>query len=297
MGAGAVGCYYGGRLSLAGQAVTLIGRPALVQAVGQAGLIVEEGGQRDMAHPDVTDDPAGVAGADLVLVCVKSGDTEAAARAIAPHLAPGATILSLQNGIGNADLIAQVLGRPVGAVVVYVAAEMAGPGHVRHNGRGELILTPGAGAEAAAQRLSAAGIRAEVSPAAEAALWTKLTINCCYNALSALTRQPYGVINAQAGAQDMMRAVMEECRAVAAASGVALPGDLWQKVLDVAEQMAGQHSSTAQDMRRGKPTEIDALNGAVVRSAAALGLPVPLNNALWVMVKLAEKAPNAAATG
>ena len=291
MGAGAVGCYYGGRLALAGQAVTLIGRPALVQAVSQAGLIVEEGGQRHIARPDATEDPAGIAGADLVLICVKSGDSEAAARAIAPHLAPGATILSLQNGIGNADLLAEVLGRPVGAVVVYVAAEMAGPGHVRHNGRGELILTPGTGAEAAAERFTAAGIRAEVSASAPVALWTKFTINCVYNAISALTRQAYGVIDAQPGAHDVMRAVMQECRAVAAASGVTLPDDLWQKVLDVAQQMAGQHSSTAQDMRRGKPTEIDALNGAVVRRAAALGLQAPVNTALWVMVKLAEKAP------
>lgn len=291
MGAGAVGCYYGGRLSLAGQTVTLIGRPALLQAVMQSGLTVEEGGQRRITHPLATDDPAGVAGADLVLVCVKSGDTAAAARAIAPHLAPWATILSLQNGIGNAELLTQVLGRPVIAVVVYVAAEIAGPGHVRHNGRGELILTPGAGAEAAALRLAAAGIRAEVSPEAQVALWTKFTINCCYNAFSALTRQPYGVIDAQPGARDLMRAVMEECIAVAKASGVSLPEDLWQKVLDVARQMAGQHSSTAQDMRRGKPTEIDQLNGEVVRRAAALGLTVPVNNALWVMVKLAEAAP------
>ena len=290
MGAGAVGCYYGGRLALAGQPVTLIGRPALVQAVTQAGLIVEEGGQRRIGHPAVTEDPAGVAGADLVLVCVKSGDTAVAARAIAPHLAPGATILSLQNGIGNADLLAQVLERPVIAVVVYVAAEMAAPGHVRHNGRVELILSPGEGADAAALRLAAAGIRAEVSPSAPVALWTKLTINCCYNALSALTRQPYGVIDAQPGARDLMRAVMEECVAVAGASGVTLPEELWQKVLDVATQMAAQHSSTAQDLRRGKPTEIDALNGAVVRRAAALGLAAPVNNALWVMVKLAERA-------
>lgn len=290
MGAGAVGCYYGAKLAQAGEAVTLIGRPALVDAVRSRGLLLEKGGKIVTVPIAATDDPAGVAGADIVIVSVKSGDSEAAARQIAPHLAPDAVLLSLQNGISNAETLAATLGRPVIAVVVYVATDMAGPGHVRHHGRGELILAPGPGADMAAERFRAAGISAEVTPGAEAALWTKFIINCCFNALSALTRRPYGDIAAQPGAFNMMRDVMAECMTVARASGVALPDTLFAVVEDIAAKMTTQYSSTAQDMMRGRKTEIDHLNGEIVRRATALGIPVPVNRALWVMVKLAEGA-------
>lgn len=290
MGAGAVGCYYGAELARAGEAVTLIGRPALVGAVQARGLLLEKAGQVMAVPLAASADPAAVAGADLVLVAVKSGDSPEAARQIAPHLAPGATVLSLQNGISNAETLSQALGRPVIAVVVYVATEMAGPGHVRHHGRGELIFAPGPGAEEAAARFRAAGIPVQVSPAAATALWIKFIVNCCFNALSALTRQPYGAIAAQPGAFAMMRDVMEECVAVGRAEGVALPDNLFAMAEGIATQMSAQYSSTAQDMMRGKPTEIDFLNGEVVRRAARHGLAVPVNRALWVMVKLAEAA-------
>ncbi|MFE3837074.1 ketopantoate reductase family protein [Pseudogemmobacter sonorensis] len=298
MGAGAVGCYYGALLAEAGEAVTLIGRPALAAAVrDQGGLFLETGGHKRLVPAaeaagkpglSVVTGPEGVAGADLVLFAVKSGDTEAAGRQIAPHLAPGAAVLSLQNGVGNAPALSEVLGREVIPTVVYVAVEMAGPGHVRHKGRGELILGPGAGADAAALRLGVAGIRAEVSDRAQAALWTKFTVNCVFNAASALTRQPYGVIAAQPGAEAFLRGVMAECLAVARASGVDLPQDFWPIIEGIITGMPGQFSSTAQDLMRGKKTEIDHLNGEVLRRAEALGLAVPLNAALWVMVKAAE---------
>lgn len=293
MGAGAVGCFYGAQLALAGEAVTLIGRAALVQAVQERGLLLERGGQVETVALSASADPAAVAGADLVLVCVKSGDSAAAAAQIAPHLAPDATVLSLQNGIANAEILSAALGRPVIPVVVYVATDMGGPGHVRHHGRNELILGPGPGAEDAAGRLRAAGVQAEVSETAIQAQWAKFTINCCFNALSALTRRPYGAIAAQDGAYRMMEDVLAECRAVAAASGIALPGDMMARIHAIAEQMTGQFSSTAQDMMRGRPTEIDVLNGEIARRADALGIPAPLNRALWVMVKLAEGAERA----
>lgn len=287
MGAGAVGGYYGALLAGAGHPVTLIGRAALAEAVASRGLWLDRAGERLVTHPAATTDPAGVAGARLVLFAVKSGDTEEAGRAIAPHLAPDAIVLSLQNGISNAERLAAVLGCPVVPVVVYVATELAGPGHVIHHGRGELVLGDAPGADAAAQILAAAGIPASVSPAAETTLWTKFAINCCWNAVSALTGRPYGVIGADPAARALMADALAECRAVAAASGIALPPDLWQTVLAIADTMPGQMSSTAQDLRRGRPTEIDHLNGEVARRAAALGLAAPVNNALWTLVRLA----------
>lgn len=288
MGAGAVGCYYGALLAEAGEAVTLIGRPALVQAVAAQGLRFETGGTTRHIPVAASDTPAAVAGADLVLVTVKSGDTEAAARAILPHLAPETVVLSLQNGISNAETLTALLGRPVVPVVVYVATDMAGPGHVRHHGRGELVLAQAPGAETAAARLRAAGIVAEVSPTAATAMWTKFTINCALNAVSALSMQPYGRIIAEPGADRMMQQIMAECLTVASASNIPMPDTLWPEIEAITRSMAGQFSSTAQDLRRGKPTEIDHLNGEVARRAALLGIEAPLNAALAVLVRLAQ---------
>lgn len=294
MGAGAVGCWIGAMLVRAGEAVTLIGRPALVQAVSEQGLRLEMAGRIEVLHPEATTDAASVAGADLVLVCVKSGDTEQAARAMAPHLSPGALVLSLQNGIGNAEVLARVTGRPAHPAVVYVAAAMAGAGHVLHKGRGELVVGPAAGA--AADRLRGAGVPVTVTADALRALWVKLTINCALNALSALTHQPYGAILMEPGAEDLLAGLVGECEAVARAEGVALPADILAQVLALARSMPGQFSSTAQDLMAGKPTEIAALNGEIARRGAAQGLDVPLNAALAVMVTLASKGANAGAS-
>lgn len=289
MGAGAVGCYFGARLAQAGQDVVLIGRPALVDAIAAHGLLLEMGGETVSLPLAASADPSAVAGADLVLFCVKSGDTEAAGRQIASHLAPGARVLSLQNGVGNAERLAAVIGQAVLPTVVYVAAQMGGPGHVIHRGRGDLVIGEGAGAEEVAARLRDAGVPAQVSAQTVAAQWEKLVINCALNAISAVTAAPYGRIVAQPGALDLMQGVVAECAAVAAASGVALPPGIWDQVLRIAEAMPSQISSTAQDMQRGRATEIDFLNGEILRRGQALGLPTPLNAALTVLVKLAEQ--------
>ena len=151
LGAGAVGCYYGGMLARAGHAVTLIGRPSHVEAVKRDGLRFEARGVDEHIPMAASADPAAVAGATLVLVCVKSGDSDDAALQMRPHLDPGAVVMSLQNGVDNADRLQAALDRPVLPVVVYVATEMAGAGHVRHHGRGELAFgAAGAGTELAA---------------------------------------------------------------------------------------------------------------------------------------------------
>jgi len=168
---------------------------------------------------------------------------------------------------------------------------MAGPGHVRHHGRGELVLGPFAGSAAVAAQFTAAAIPTTVSDNVEAALWAKLAINCAYNGLSAVARQTYGQIIAVPGVVDVMRDVVGECVAVARASGIALAPDILETVLALAGAMPNQYSSTAQDVARGKPSEIDFLNGFVVRKGAQLGIPTPANRALQAMVKLVEAKP------
>ncbi len=292
MGAGAVGCFYGGMLARAGHRVTLIGRPSHVQAVQAHGLRMDTQMFDEHVSMAASTEAAAVAGADVVLLCVKSTDTEAAGEQMRPFLAPGALVLCLQNGVDNAERLRTTLpGHGVAAAVVYVATEMAGPGHLRHHGRGELVIEPAPRAEAVARALTAAGVPTELSANVRGALWVKLILNCAYNALSAMGRIPYGELVQRPGVPAVMRDVVAECLAVARAEGVDVPGDVDAAVRRIAETMPGQCSSTAQDLMRGKPSEIDFLNGHVVRRGEALGVPVSANRALWTVVRLAE-APN-----
>ena len=295
VGAGAVGCYYGAMLARAGAPVTLVGRARHVDAIRRDGLVLEMHGTREHVRAEASTDPAAVAGARLVLVCVKSGDTEAAARALAPHVTPETIVVSLQNGVDNPARMRPLLAAEVLGCVVYVGSEMAGPGHVRHRGRGELVIGGRAGADAAAREAAAtferAGVACTVSDNIDGELWTKLIVNCAYNALSALTRLPYGAMVASPWSQQVMPQVVDEAVAVARADGVRVDtAGLLDRVLAIARTMPGQISSTAQDINAGKASEIDALNGYVARRGEALRVPVPVNRTLHALVKLLEIA-------
>src|SRR5438128_1806145 len=289
MGAGAVGCYYGGMLAGAGHDVTLIGRAQHVGAVRRGGLRMEIKGFDGNVPMRAAEEASAIRGAKLVLFSVKSPDTERAGAALAPHLGHDAVILSLQNGVDNAERLAATLGREVVPAVVYVAVEMAGPGHVRHHGRRELLIGRSAASERIAAAFVAAGVPVEVSDHVIGALWAKLVVNCAYNALSAITQLPYGRLVKGEGVPAIMQDVVDECLAVARAAGVDVPGDLLKAVPQIAQTMPGQFSSTAQDLARGKPTEIDHLNGYVVRRGEALAIATPVNRLLLALVKLLER--------
>ncbi len=292
MGAGAVGCFFGGMLARAGHDVTLIGRPLHVEAIREHGLRMDTRMFDESVPLRADTDPAAARGAQVVLFCVKSTDTVSAAESLRPYLNADTLLLSMQNGVDNAERLRETLSQPVqqpvSASVVYVATEMAGPGHVKHHGRGELVIEPAAGAERLAQALVAAGVPVELSDNVRGALWSKLLINCAYNALSALTQQPYGELVKGEGVWAVMDQLVDEGLAVAAADGVTLVGDVRQAVRKIAETMPGQFSSTAQDLGRGKRTEIDHLNGFLVRRGEALGIPTPANRVLHTLVHLAE---------
>ena len=288
MGAGAVGCYYGGMLARAGHDVVLIGRPQHVEAIQRNGLHLELQHNDSHVNVDASTEPAAVAGAQLVLFCVKSTDTDRAAAALKPYLAPGALVLSLQNGVDNADRLRAALSQEVAAAVVYVATEMAGPGHVRHHGRGELVIEPSSMSEKVAAALIDAGVPTEISTNVRGALWAKLILNCAYNALSAISQLPYGRLVQVEGVDASMRDVITECVAVARADGVTLPDDVDVAVKRIVQTMPNQFSSTAQDLARGKRSEIDYLNGYVARRGDALGVPAPANRMLHTLVKLLE---------
>ena len=288
MGAGAVGCYYGGMLARAGRDVTLIARPQHVEAIRRAGLRLETKSFDEHVRLQASSEPQALRGAELVLFCVKSQDTEAAGKALAPHLPPDAAIISLQNGVDNPERLAAVLKREVIPAVVYVAVEMAGPGHVRHHGRAELAIGRAAASEDIAAAFRAAGVPVEISENVTGVLWAKLIVNCAYNALSAITQLPYGRLVDDPSIPAVMRDIVDECLAVARAAGVRIEGDMHKTAERIAQTMPGQLSSTAQDLARGKPTEIDYLNGVVVRKGKALGVPTPVNRVLLALVKLLE---------
>lgn len=290
MGAGAVGCYFGGVLARAGHEVTLIGRPQHVAAIRSQGLRMETA-TFDVQVPLKADtEPSAAQGADLVLFCVKSTDTLSAAHALQPFLAPDTLLLSMQNGVDNAERLREVLSQPVSAAVVYVATGMVGPGHVKHYGRGELVIEPAVGAERAAAAFIQAGVPTDVSDNARGALWAKLLINCAYNALSAVTQQSYGQLVQGEGVWAVLEDLVNEGLAVARASGVEVAGNVHEAVRKIAQTMPGQLSSTAQDLKRGKPTEIDHLNGYLVRRGEALGVPTPANRVMHALVRLMQSS-------
>ncbi|MAM56174.1 MAG: 2-dehydropantoate 2-reductase [Salinicola sp.] len=288
MGAGAVGCYYGAMLALAGHQVVLVGRAAFVEAASRNGLILEKHDERRVASVEASSDPAAIAGAELAMVCVKSGDTERAGREMAPHLGSSCIVLSLQNGVSNAGTLEALLGRPVMPVVVYVASRMSAAGVVRHEGRGELELS-GERADEVAEVLNAAGVETQVGEDAMASLWAKLVVNCAINPLSAVTRLPYGRMVEQDGIPQLMEEIAGEAIAVARAEGIAVPDGVFETLRAIPASMAGQYSSTAQDLMNGKPTEIDFLNGEIVARAVRHDIAAPLNRTLTLLVKSAER--------
>jgi 2-dehydropantoate 2-reductase len=304
MGAGAVGCYFGAMLARSGVGVRLIGRPALVDAVSRDGLQFDGVEFTGRIPVSATADPAGVAGAALVLFCVKSADTEAAAQAMAPHLSPGAIVLDLQNGVDNVERVRAHVKNVVVPAVVYVSAEIPTPGVLRHNGRGDLVIGESGSRKAGdaliaglAAGLSGLKVPTRVSDNVDGELWWKLTLNCAYNAMSALGRSRYGTMMAMPPVRQVMSDAVREILALAEAKGVriAMP-DPVDAVLRFGDGMPQAMSSTAQDIERGRATEIEYLNGYVVRECDARGLPAPVNRTLYALVKLLEqqKAPQQA---
>jgi 2-dehydropantoate 2-reductase len=257
LGAGAVGCYYGGMLARAGHKVTLIGRPLHVDAFRKSGLHFEGLKFDEHVPVEASIEASAVRGARLVLFCVKSTDTEKAAEQIAPHLDAGAIVVNLQNGVDNTERIRSRVTNEVVPAAVYVATEMAGPGHLKHHGRGDLVIGPH---EKVKAWFESAGVPVTVSDNVDGELWAKLVVNCAYNALSAITQLPYGRMIEGPGVRDLMKDVVEETLAVAQASGVKMAPDMLARTYRIAEAMPTPvvihcAGSRARQAHRDRPPE------------------------------------------
>lgn len=300
LGAGAVGCYFGGMLARAGAPVTLIGRAEHVEAIHRDGLFMDSIHFQERVAVAASTDTAAARDAAIVLFCVKTLNTDEAARSLAPHLSPHAVVVSLQNGVDNIERIRAASGIVALPSVVYVAAAMSAPGRIKHSGRGDLVLgrlpqndaAPPCGvtAHGAVETLfTRAGVPCRISENIDGDLWAKLVWNCAGNAITALGRASYGQIARSESALQVFLAAAHETIDVARSAGISLPPvDLAHANVKLARDLGNATSSTAQDIQRGKRTEIDSLNGYVVRRGAELGVPTPVNSTLTALIKLLE---------
>jgi 2-dehydropantoate 2-reductase len=292
VGAGALGSVFGAGFIRAAHDVTFIDvSAALVDALNTTGLTVVEGEQRTTVAVRASTDPASVAAADLVMIFVKACDTDDAARMIAPLLRPETVLATLQNGLGAGDVLAKYHpGAQIVCGVTYHGATVLEPGLVRH-AVGPTFVGPYEAGEQSCARLLAgvcaeAGWPAQTLPDVAPAVWKKLLLNCT-NAVAALTGMTAAAEVADPHVHRLLRDVVAEALAVAHALGhTSIELEACVRDMDEVLGRAGEgRASMLQDFDAGRRTEIDALNGAVVRAAERLAISVPINRALLSLVK------------
>lgn len=295
VGAGGVGGYFAAELAHAGHAVTVVARGAHADAIRRAGLRVRhpDGGERTAAVAVAADARAcGVA--DLVLVCVKSYDTEEAARLFAPWVGPGTVVLSLQNGAENEERIARALGLPpLLLAVTYIGSAIAEPGVIAYSGAAEVVFGEADGtrserAERVAGWLARAGIEHRVSSRILHVLWDKLAWNAAFNAVTAITRRTISEVLDGGPGESLIRDAMQETFAVAHGLGIAVPARIDASIESSRSALPDFHTSMLQDLERGRRLEHDAINGAVVRAGVRAGVPTPLNATLHRLLHLLD---------
>ncbi len=294
VGAGGTGGYFGGLLARAGQDVTFIARGANLEALRARGLTVESRLAGTFTLPvKATDSPSDVGPVDLVLFCVKTYDTNAAAENIRPLIRPDTMLLSLQNGIDNEERIAQAVGHDssIGAVA-YVVSTIKAPGVVAQTaGPGKIVFGElGGGTSQRTERLykvlQGAGITAEVHPDIRVILWQKFLFICAFSGVTAVTRLPIGTILADPVTRILFRGTSEEVEAVACAGGIELPADCVEQAMTHAASVEPWGSSSLhRDLAGGRRLELESLNGEVVRRGREHGVSTPLNFTIYAALR------------
>lgn len=297
IGAGAMGSLFGFFLHRGGVDVRLLdNNPELVAHVTQEGLRIEgESGDQLVSIP-ITAHPDSIGRADLIIICVKAYDTAQAINDAQPLLSPHSLVLTLQNGIGNVEAIAKVVGEErVLAGTSAHGATVLGLGHVRHAGKGETIIGELGGATTARVQkvvhlFASAGLDVRVTEDVNSLLWSKLLVNAGINPLTALTGLANGELLSRPELRRLMRTVVKEACEVAMRKGIRiLYPEPFAKVASVCKATAANISSMLQDVRHGKKTEIDFINGAVVKEGSYLGIDVPINKALVTLIHHLER--------
>ena len=297
LGAGAVGCYFGGMLARAKQDVTFIARPERAHALNDAGLEMDCKVFHETIQVKASSDLSTLRDADLVLLSVKSLDTERTLADIKSVLPSKAVILSLQNGVANIDIASRIVNNPTYAAVVYVAAGMIGHRTMKHHGRGELLIgNPKEGGLGDEQNLKeicklfeVADVPCVISPQIKREMWLKFLVNCSFNAISGIGQISYGKMIKSRGIIKLIEEITKEFLAIAALENVNITlAEALAANESIATTMVTQISSTAQDLSKGKMTEIDFLNGYIVELGKRYGVATPYNESVHALVKMLE---------
>jgi len=297
LGAGAVGCYFGGMLARAHHDVTFIARPERATALNESGLQMDCKAFHETIAVKASSDLAILSDADLVLLSVKSLDTERTLAEIKSILPSKAVILSLQNGVANIDIANKIIVNPVYAAVVYVAAGMIDQRTMKHHGRGELLIgdllnaTPQSnqGLVEICQLFEGAKVPCSVAPQIKRDMWLKFLVNCSFNAISGIGQIAYGEMVKSPGIVKLIEEITKEFLAIAELEDVNITmSEALAANASIASTMATQVSSTAQDLARGKMTEIDFLNGYIVELGKRHGITTPYNESVHALVKMME---------
>jgi 2-dehydropantoate 2-reductase len=296
-----VGGYFGGRLAQAGEEVTFIARGAHLQAIREQGLRVDSLKGDFIVHPArATEDPAGVGEVEAVLVGVKAWQMPEAARSISPLVGRETVVVPLANGVEAPAQLGAVLGAEhILGGLCQISALIAGPGHIRHVGIepyvafGELDGEPGQGPSERVERLRAAFVRAEVAvevPAdIQAAMWNKFLFIAAFSGVGAVTRAPLGVIRSLPETRALLLGAMVEILAVARARGVALPADSVEKRMAFVDGLLpGVLASMQRDIMEGRPSELEAQSGAVVRMGRESGVATPVHAFIYACLQPQE---------
>jgi len=294
MGSGGTGGYFGGLLARAGEEVTFIARGAHLEALRLRGLTVKSRLAGEFTLPvRATDTLSEVGPVDLILFCVKTYDTDATAESIRPLIGADTMLLSLQNGVGNAERIAQIAGHEaeLGAVA-YVVSAIEAPGVIAQTaGPGKIILGElGGGTSARTEQLHGvlqrAKIGAGVHPDIRVAIWQKFLFICAFSGVTALTRVPIGPILADQETHALFRGTLEEAEAVARAGGIELPEDSVEQALATATAVEPWgRGSLYHDLAGGRRLELEALSGEVVRRGREHDIQTPLNFAIYAALR------------
>ncbi|MHB1004215.1 MAG: ketopantoate reductase family protein [Chloroflexota bacterium] len=296
IGAGSMGSVYGGRLAASGNEVWFVDIwQEHVDALNRDGLRLIDATSERVIPAKATTDPGTVEPVDLAIVFVKSPDTAAAVRAALPMAGPETLFLTLQNGMGNRETIAALMGEErVLAGICYVGANLLGPGVVRHTSNAGTLIGEADGYRSARVEkivglLNEAGLPAKVSDNIMGEIWGKLIINAIGNASCALTGSLVDDLVKYDCGRQWMRLVADEAEAVARAAGMILPyANAYAKMYANCKVAGPAKPSMMQDVEKGRWTEVDYINGAIVREGERLGIPTPYNRALTLLTKMVE---------
>jgi 2-dehydropantoate 2-reductase len=289
IGTGALSTLFAARLAASGVPVTMLGtwKDGLESLQTNGARLLKADGSEINFPVRATDDPDECKGARLALVLVKAWQTERVAMRLQQCLADDGLAVTLQNGLGNREILARALGSErVALGVTTTGATLLGPGQARSGGEGSISIETHPRLEPLEQMLNGAGFRVDIVPGAQALIWSKLVINAAINPLTALLRIPNGALLEHATTRLAMAALARETARVAWALNVRLPfADPVSAAEDVARKTATNRSSMFQDVKRGAPTEIDAICGAVVRAGREKGVHTPVNWTMWQSVR------------